>query len=54
VAVGRMEANPQPGIDAYARRMEAKGVLCPVLPANVTDAQQVVQLLELLLLQLET
>ena len=27
--------------------------LCPVLPANVTDPQQVVQLLELLLIQLE-
>ena len=53
VAVGRMEHHPSPGLDAYARRMEAKGVVCPVLPANVTDPQQVVQLLELLLLQLE-
>jgi signal recognition particle receptor subunit beta len=53
VAVGRMEAHPQPDIDAYARRMQARGVLCPVLAANVTDPRQVVQLLELLLLQLE-
>jgi len=54
VAVGRMEAHPKPDIDAFAQRMEARGVLCPVLPANVTDARQVVELLELLLLQLET
>lgn len=54
VAVGRMETHPQPSVDAYARRMEGRGLLCPVLPANVTDPPQVVQLLELLLLQLET
>lgn len=54
VAVGRMEAHPEPRIDAFATRMRAKGVLCPVLPANVTDTQQVVGLLELLLLQLES
>ena len=53
VAVGRMEKHPNPGLDAYAKRMEDKGVVCPVLAANVTDARQVVQLLELLLLQLE-
>ncbi|MET3492976.1 GTP-binding protein [Variovorax boronicumulans] len=54
VAVGRMESHPEPRIDAFATRMQAKGVLCPVLPANVTDTQQVVGLLELLLLQLES
>ena len=53
VAVGRMETQPFPGIDDFAQRMEAKGVLCPVLPANVTDSKQVLQLLELLLIQLE-
>ncbi|WP_093209837.1 ATP/GTP-binding protein [Variovorax sp. YR750] len=53
VAVGRTETHPEPGLDAYAQRMQDKGVLHPVLPANVTDPQQVVQLLELLLLQLE-
>ena len=53
VAVGRMEKHPDTGLDAYAKRMEDKGVVCPVLAANVTDARQVVQLLELLLIQLE-
>jgi signal recognition particle receptor subunit beta len=53
VAVGRMETHSEPGLEAYAQRMQDKGVLCPVLPANVTDPQQVVQLLELLLIQLE-
>lgn len=53
VAVGRMETHPFPGIDDFAQRMEAKGVLCPVLAANVTDSKQVLHLLELLLIQLE-
>jgi signal recognition particle receptor subunit beta len=54
VGVGRMESHPHPGIDDFAQRLEAKGVLCPVLAANVTEARQVVNLLELLLLQLES
>lgn len=54
VAVGRMDSHPEPRIDAFTQRMHAKGVMRPVLAANVTDSQQVVQLLELLLLQLES
>lgn len=54
VGVGKMEAHAQPDIDAFAQRMQAKGVLCPVFPADVRDAQQVLQLLDLLLVQLES
>ncbi|MBS0426802.1 MAG: ATP/GTP-binding protein [Proteobacteria bacterium] len=54
VAVGRTETHPVPDLDAFAQRMEAKGVVCPVLPANVTRRDDVLQLLNLLLLQLES
>ena len=54
VAIGRMESHPQPDLDAFAQRMAARKVLCPVLPANVTDRQQVLQILDLLLVQLES
>jgi len=53
VAVGRTETHPAPGLDAFAERMAARGVLCPVVPANVTRRDDVLMLLHLLLLQLE-
>ena len=54
VAVGRTEAHAMPDLEQFADHMAARGVICPVLAADVRDAQQVTQLLELLLLQLET
>ena len=54
VAVGRTEAHATPDLEQFADHMAARGVICPVLAADVRDAQQVTQLLELLLLQLET
>jgi signal recognition particle receptor subunit beta len=54
IAVGKMEGHPVPDIDAFAKRMEGKGVLCPVFPADVRDPEQVLQLLDLLLIQLES
>lgn len=54
VAVGRLETHPQPGIDQFVSHLEKRGVLCPVLPADVRERDQVVQILELLLLQLES
>jgi signal recognition particle receptor subunit beta len=53
VGVGKTESHPLPDIDAFALRMEAKGVFCPVLAIDVRDPKQVQQLLDLLLLQLE-
>lgn len=53
VAVGRMETRPQPDLERFAAHLQARGVLCPVLPIDVRDREQVVQLLEMLLLQLE-
>lgn len=54
VAVGRTETHSTPDLEEFANHMGARGVICPVLAADVRDAQQVTQLLELLLLQLET
>lgn len=53
VAVGRTETHPTPDLEQYASHLATRGILCPVLAADVRDAPQVVQLLELLLLQLE-
>jgi uncharacterized protein len=54
VAVGRIETHPQPDLEKFSTHMQAKSVLCPVLPTDVRDTAQVVQLLELLMLQLES
>ena len=53
VAVGRTETHPSPDLEQFAEHLAARGVPCPVLAADVRDAAQVTQLLELLLLQLE-
>lgn len=54
VAVGRTETHASPDLEQFANHMATRGVICPVLAADVRDAAQVTQLLELLLLQLET
>lgn len=53
VAVCRMDAQPRPDLDAYARQLQQRGVLCPVVAADVRDTAQVAGLIELLLLQLQ-
>lgn len=53
VAVGRTETHPTPDLEQFSSHLASRGVLCPVLAADVRDASQVVQMLELLLLQLD-
>lgn len=53
IAVGKTETHPLPDLDAFALRMQARGLLSPIVTADVRDPQQVLQLLDLLLLQLE-
>ena len=53
VAVGRLETHPTPDLEQFSAHLASRGVLCPVLGADVRDAPQVIQMLELLLLQLE-
>ncbi len=54
VAVGRMESHPQPDLDQFSAHLEGRGIVCPVMPIDTRDGDQVTQLLELLLLQLES
>lgn len=54
VGVGRTETHAKPDLEAFARHLEQRDVLCPVLPVDVREPVEVIQLLELLLLQLET
>ena len=54
VAIGRTETHPEPSVEQFADLLDSRGVICPVLPCDVRDPPQVIQLLELLLLQLET
>ena len=53
IAVGRTETHPKPDLEQFSDHLASRGILCPVIAADVRDAPQVVQLLELLLLQLE-
>jgi len=53
IAVGRMDTHPTPDIAQFAAHLESKGVLCPVIPTDVRETMQVVELLELLMIQLE-
>lgn len=54
VAVGRTDTHPSPDLEVFSAHLQTRGVLCPVLPIDVRDSAQVMQILELLMLQLET
>jgi signal recognition particle receptor subunit beta len=54
ISIGRMAQHPTPGLEEYATHLAAQGVLCPIVEADVRDAAEVTQLVELLLLQLES
>lgn len=54
VAVGRLETHPNPSLNNFVEHLQLRGILCPVLETDVRDSFQVAQLLELLILQLES
>ena len=54
VAVGKMEGHPSPDIAVFAQRMQEKNVFCPVFPTDVRESANVLQIIDLLLLQLES
>ena len=54
IGVGRMDTHPLPDIDSFADVLSARGLVCPVFAADVRDRPQVLQLLDLLLVQLES
>lgn len=53
IAVGRTETHPEPSLDQYAQLLESKGVNTPVIPADVRNQDEVINILELLLMQFE-
>jgi signal recognition particle receptor subunit beta len=54
IGVGRMHAGHEPGLDAFADVAARHGVVCPVVPVDVRDRAQVLSLVDLLLVQLES
>ena len=54
IGVGRMETHPRPGLEQYSSHLESRSILCPVVQVDVRGADDVVGVLELLLLQLES
>jgi len=54
VGIGRMEQQPTPGLDDFAVCLRSHDIVCPVVATDVRDKSQVVELIELLLLQIET
>lgn len=53
IGVGRTETHPSPSIDALAAVAHSLGVLCPIIPVDVRDREQVLMLMDLLVTQLE-
>ena len=54
IGVGRSETHPVPSIDALSIAAQAKGVVCPILPIDARERDQVLMLVDLLLTQLES
>lgn len=54
VGVGRHETHPEPGIDAFAERLGARGLIVPVLPVDVRNREDVLMLIDTLLAQAES
>ena len=53
VGVGRHDTHPEPGIDAFGDRLHARGLVLPVLPADVRQRSDVLMLIDVLLSQVE-
>jgi hypothetical protein len=53
IAVGRTETHPHPSLDHYADLLASQGVNTPVIPADVRQQDEVINILELLLMQFE-
>lgn len=53
VGIGRTEQHPMPSLDDFAGRLEARGLVLPLLPVDVRRREDVLLLLDTLLAQLE-
>ncbi|MEO7886517.1 ATP/GTP-binding protein [Polaromonas sp.] len=54
VGVGRMDSHTQPDLDAFSARLEAHGLVLPVLPVDVRRREDVALLIDTLLSQMES
>ncbi len=54
IGVGRSESHPAPSIDELSIAAQAKGVVCPIVPVDARERDQVLLLVDLLLTQLES
>lgn len=54
LGVSRLESHPVPGIDEYADRLEARGLLLPILPVDVRRREDVALLIDTIITQVET
>lgn len=54
IGVGRHETHPEPGIDAFAQRLEQRGLVLPVLPVDVRRRDDVLLLIDTLIAQAES
>ena len=53
IAVGRTESHPHPSLDHYGDFVASKGITTPVIPADVRNPDEVINIVELLLMQFE-
>jgi uncharacterized protein len=53
VAIGRSEMHASPGLDDFSDVLASKGLVCPIVAADVRKPSEVLVLLDLLLVQIE-
>ncbi len=53
IGVTRMASHPQPDLDAFAAHLERQGLALPVLEVDIRRAEDVVQLLDVLMMTCE-
>lgn len=54
IGVGRLDSHASPDLDDYADTLMQQGLIIPVVACDVRDREQVLLLLDLLLMQLES
>lgn len=54
IGVGRLERHPRPNLDDFSGYLAERGLLVPVVSADVREREDVLQLIDLLLIQLES
>ncbi len=53
VAIGRMDTHPNPNLGDYSQRLEELQLIIPIMPADVRNRADVIEVLEVLFHQIE-